>query len=72
MTAPVNHHFAQAVADERIRDAQARALRTQLLAEAGVDHRVRRRVSDALIRIARRLSPQTIELRPASRTSQPC
>lgn len=65
-----NNHFAETMAQERSEDTAARARMARLMAEAGVDHPVRRRFSLSLIHLGLRIAPQNLEIVTTSRTSQ--
>jgi len=66
------NHFAETMAAQRAADTEARARMARLMAEAGVDHPVRRRFSHRLISIGLRLSPERFELIPAPRPAIDC
>ncbi len=65
-------HLAESLARQRGQDTAAQIRREQLLAAAGVDHPLRRRLAQALTRLGQRIAPQSAELAPASHTTQPC
>ncbi len=66
------NYFAAAMAAERAADTEARARLARLMAEAGVDHPIRRRFSLRLIQAGLRLSPDRLELIPVRRTAIDC
>ena len=66
------NHFAETMAAQRAADTESRAHSARLMAEAGVDHPVRRRFSRHLIEIGLRLSPERLDLVPAPRPVADC
>ena len=65
----IHYSYAKAVSDELVRSATATARRSNMLAAAGADHPLRRRIAHTLIQTGIRLSPQPVELIPAPRAA---
>ena len=65
-------YLAEKITAQRMRETEARAGRARMLAAAGLDHPLRRRLARGLIRAGQRLAPQSAELAPATNQAQPC
>lgn len=66
------NHFAESMAAQRAADTEARARLARVMAEAGVDHPIRRSFARRLIEVGLRMSPERLAIVPAPQPASDC